>query len=64
LKVLKRLGYIDDDNLICFAGEDTMPELKEDEIVVFMSFFRVGLQLLMHRMVAEVLKSTKSTCTN
>jgi hypothetical protein len=29
--------------LIRFAGEEIIPEPKEDEVVVFKSFFRVGL---------------------
>jgi hypothetical protein len=43
LKVLKRLGYIDDENLICFASEETLPDPKEDEVMVFKSFFYAGL---------------------
>lgn len=38
LKVLKRLGYIDDENLICFASEETLLDPKEDEVMVFKSF--------------------------
>jgi hypothetical protein len=51
IKVLKKLGYIDDNSLICFASEESTPKPKDDEIVVFESFFRVGLQLSIHRMV-------------
>jgi hypothetical protein len=36
---LKRLGYIDDESLIRFAPKETILELKDDEIVVFKSFF-------------------------
>jgi hypothetical protein len=42
---MKKLGYFgeNDDELVCFAGEETIPELKEDEVVVFKSFFKAGL---------------------
>jgi hypothetical protein len=33
-----------DDELIRFAKEEVVPEPKEDEVVVFKSFFRAGLQ--------------------
>jgi hypothetical protein len=32
-----------DDELVHFAGELTIPEPKKDEVVVFKSFFRAGL---------------------
>jgi hypothetical protein len=46
LVVMKKLGYFgeNEDKLIRFAGEEVIPEPKEDEVVVFRSFFRVGLQ--------------------
>ena len=45
LVVMKKQGYFgeNDDELICFAREEVVPEPKEDEVVVFKSFFRVGL---------------------
>jgi hypothetical protein len=55
-KVLKRLGYIDDKDLIRFAGDEIVQKPKDDKIVVCKSSFREGLQLLIYRMVAEVLK--------
>jgi hypothetical protein len=44
LDVLKRLGYIDrkDDDMIRFSGSQIIPELKDDVVVVFRSFFWVG----------------------
>jgi hypothetical protein len=57
LKVHRRLGYIEDEDLIHFAGEETVLEPKEDEIVVFKSFFWVGLRLPMHIMIGKVLKT-------
>jgi hypothetical protein len=46
LVVMKKLGYFgeNDDELICFAKEEIVPEPKEDEVVVFKSFFRAGLR--------------------
>jgi hypothetical protein len=32
-------------------------EPKEDEVVVFKSFFRAGLQFPLHEMIGEVLKN-------
>jgi hypothetical protein len=45
LVVMKKLGYFGEDEgkLIRFAGEEVIPELKEDEVVVFRSFFRARL---------------------
>jgi hypothetical protein len=58
LVLMKKLGYFEenDDELVRFAGEETIPELKEDEVVVFKSFFRVGLWFPLYEMISEVLK--------
>jgi hypothetical protein len=55
---MKKLGYFreNDDELIRFAAEETIPEPKEDEVVVFKSFFRAGLQFPLYEMIGEVLK--------
>jgi hypothetical protein len=44
--VMKKLGYFgeNEDELIRFAREEVVLEPKEDEVVVFKSFFRVGLR--------------------
>jgi hypothetical protein len=54
--VLKRLGYIGqkDDNMVRFAGDEIVPEPKNDEVVVFRSFFLAGLCFPMYKMIAEV----------
>jgi hypothetical protein len=59
LVLMKKLGYFgeDDDELVRFAGEETIPEPKEDEVVVFRSFFRVGLRFPIYEMIGEVLKN-------
>lgn len=53
---MKKLSYIEDHNIIRFAGDETTSELKEDEIVVFKSFFWAGLRLPMFKMIVVVLK--------
>ena len=55
---MKKLGYFgeNEDGLIRFAGEEVIPEPKEDEVVVFKSFFRAGLRFPLYDMVGEVLK--------
>ena len=44
---MKKLGYFgeNEDELIRFAREEVIPKSKEDEVVVFKSFFRAGLRL-------------------
>jgi hypothetical protein len=58
LILMKKLGYFgeNDDELVRFAGEDKIPEPKEDEVVVFKSFFRVRLWFPLYEMIGEVLK--------
>jgi hypothetical protein len=58
LVVMKKLGYFgeNEDELIRFAGEEVIPEPEEDEVVVFKSFFRVGLWFPLYDMIGEVLK--------
>jgi hypothetical protein len=42
--------------LVRFAGEETTPTPKDDEVVVFKSFFRAGLRFPLNEMIGEVLK--------
>jgi hypothetical protein len=58
LVVMKKLGYFgeNENELIRFAGEEVVPELKEDEVVVFKSLFRAGLRFPLYNMIGEVLK--------
>jgi hypothetical protein len=55
---MKKLGYFreDEGKLIRFAGEEVILEPKEDEVVVFRSFFRAGLRFPLYDMIGEVLK--------
>jgi hypothetical protein len=58
LVVMKKLGYFgeNEDELIRFAVEEVVSEPKEDEVVVFKSFFRAGLRFPLYDMIGEVLK--------
>jgi hypothetical protein len=57
MPMMMKLGYFGEaeKKLIRFAGEETTPTLKNDEIVVFKSFFRAGLQFPLNEMIGEVL---------
>jgi hypothetical protein len=56
--VMKKLGYFGEDEgkLICFAVEEVILEPKEDEVIVFIIFFRAGLRFPLYDMIGEVLK--------
>jgi hypothetical protein len=58
LDVLKKLGYIGqkEDDMTRFDGSEIIHEPKDDEVVVFRSFFPVGLHFSMYEMIAKVLK--------
>jgi hypothetical protein len=57
--MMKKLGYFGEveSKLVCFAGEDVVPQPREDEVVDFKSFFRAGLWFPLHEMIGEVLKN-------
>jgi hypothetical protein len=57
LVLMKKLGYFrkNDDELIRFSGDEVVPEPRNDEVVVFKSFFRAGLQFPLYEMIGEVL---------
>jgi hypothetical protein len=56
--LVKKVGYFgkNDDELIRSTGDEIIPEPKDDEVVVFKSFFHVGLRFPMYEMIGEVLK--------
>jgi hypothetical protein len=58
LVVMKKLGYYgkNEDGLIRFAGEEVIPESREDEVIVFKSFSRAGIRFPLYDMIGEVLK--------
>jgi hypothetical protein len=45
LVLMKKIGYFgeNDDELVRFAGEEVIPDPRDDEVVVFKSFFRASL---------------------
>lgn len=47
--------------MIRFASSETVPGPKDDEVVVFRSFFCKGLCFPMYEMIVEVLKKMKYT---
>jgi hypothetical protein len=55
--MMMKLGYFGETKkkLIHFAGEETTPKPKNDEVVVFKSFFRAGLRFPLNEMIGEVL---------
>jgi hypothetical protein len=55
--MMMKLGYFGEAErkLIRFAGEETTPVSKDDEVVVFKSFFRAGLWSPLNEMIGEVL---------
>jgi hypothetical protein len=57
--MMMKLGYFGEAErkLVRFAREETTPTPKDDEVVVFKSFFRAGLRLPLNEMIGEVLKN-------
>jgi hypothetical protein len=59
MPMMMKLGYFGEaeSKLIRFAGEEVIPELKKDEVVVLKSFFRAGLRFPLNEMIGVVLKN-------
>jgi hypothetical protein len=57
--MMKKLGYFGEaeSRLVRFAGEEVVLELKDDEVIVFKSFFRAGLWFPLYDVIGEVLKN-------
>jgi hypothetical protein len=57
--IMKKLGYFgeSESKLVRFAGEEVVPEPKDDEVVVFKSFFKAGLWFPLYDIIGEVLKN-------
>jgi hypothetical protein len=57
--IMKKLGYFGEaeSKLVHFAGEEVVLEPKDDEVVVFKSFFRAGLRFPLYDIIGEVLKN-------
>jgi hypothetical protein len=59
MTMMKKLGYFgeSESKLVRFAREEVIPESREDEVIVFKSFFRAGLRFPLNDMIGEVLKN-------
>jgi hypothetical protein len=59
MPMMMKLDYFGEaeSKLVLFTGEETTPASKNDEVVVFKSFFRVGLRFPLSEMIGEVLKN-------
>jgi hypothetical protein len=59
MPMMMKLGYFGEakKKLVRFAREETTPVPKNDEVVVFKSFFRAGLRLPLNEMIGDVLKN-------
>jgi hypothetical protein len=62
MPIMMKLGYFGEveSKLVRFAGGEVIPEPKEDEVVVFKSFFRAGLRFPLNEMT-EATEETPST---
>jgi hypothetical protein len=49
--------YFHDISIVRAGGENTVPLLEANEVVVFKSFMKAGLRFPMHKMLVEVLKT-------
>jgi hypothetical protein len=59
MPMMMKLGYFGEakSKLVRFAGKETTPEPKKDEVVIFKSFFIAGLRFPLNEMIGEVLKN-------
>jgi hypothetical protein len=57
--MMKKLGYFREveSKLIRFASDEVIPEPKDDEVIVFKSFFRAGLRFPLYDIIGVVLKN-------
>lgn len=56
IQVLTNNQYISNADLVRLGGENTTPMPREDDVVIFQSFRKVGLWFLLLKMVVGVLK--------
>ena len=59
MTMMKKLGYFgeSESKLVRFAGEEIIREPRDDEVIVFKSFFRAGLRFPLNDMIGEVQKN-------
>jgi hypothetical protein len=57
MPIMMKLGYFGEaeKKLIRFAEEETTSKPKDDEVVVFKSFFRAGLRFPLNEIIGEIL---------
>jgi hypothetical protein len=57
--MMRKLGYFGEaeSKLVRFVGEEIFPEPKEDDVVIFKSFFRARLRFPLNDMIGEILKN-------
>jgi hypothetical protein len=62
MPMMMKLGYFGEakKNLVRFAGEETTPAPKDDEVVVFKSFLRAGLRLPLNEMIGGSLEKIRN----
>jgi hypothetical protein len=53
---MSRLGYFSSKVNVCLPREETTPKPEKDEVVVYMSLFKVELLLPMYKMTVKVLQ--------
>jgi hypothetical protein len=54
--VLNRFGYIDNVDWVWFGGDDLVPNLREDKVVVIRCFLKAGFRFQLHKTVVTILK--------
>jgi hypothetical protein len=62
MPMMTKLGYFGEaeKKLIHFGREEITPKPKNDEVVVFRSFFKAGLRFPLHGMITDVLENFKN----
>jgi hypothetical protein len=55
----KKLSYINEKDGVHFASNETTSQPKDDDIIVFRSFFQARLWLPLFKMIVKVLKKYK-----
>jgi hypothetical protein len=56
LQTMKKLGYFGSNTEVRLPSEETIPNPKKNEIVVYRSFFKAGFRLLMYQLIAKILE--------
>jgi hypothetical protein len=56
LQSMRRLGYSSSKVNVRLTGEEMTPKPGKDEVVIYKSFFKVGLRLPMYKMIVKVLQ--------